>query len=284
MTASDPASHRFSVILPAHQEQDHIGPCLQALAAQAGVADLWREVIVIANGCRDATADRARAEMAPLAAAGWHLSVIETPEGGKVGALNRGDAAAQGDLRLYLDADVVVGPGMVAALCAALSGPGARYAGGRLVVPRPASAVSAAYARFWQRLPFVAHGVTGAGLFAVNAEGRARWGDFPQVISDDGFARLQFAPRERLRVDAPYHWPISEGLSTLIRVRRRQDAGTAELRRLYPALAANSGGDRPSGGRALRLGLTDPAGFAAYAVVSLAVRMCPPSQDWERSR
>ena len=275
---------RLSVILPAHQEQDHLPACVQALAGQTGIDGLAREVIVIANGCTDATADRARAEEAALTAAGWRISVIETPSGGKIGALNLGDEAASGDLRLYLDADVVVGQGMIAALVAALDGPGARYSGAQLVVPRPESAVSAAYARFWQRLPFVAEGVTGAGLFAVNAEGRARWGCFPQVISDDGFARLNFAPSERQRVEVPYHWPISEGLATLIRVRRRQDAGTAELARLYPDLAGHASGDRPSGRQALRMGLADPAGFAAYAVVSLAVRLRRPSHHWERAR
>ncbi|QDA36654.1 glycosyltransferase family 2 protein (plasmid) [Paracoccus liaowanqingii] len=275
---------RLSVILPAHQEQDHILCCLRALARQTGAEAWGKEVIVVANGCTDATADRARSEGPAFAAAGWTLTVIETAEGGKIGALNLGDEAARGDLRLYLDADVVVGEGMIAALIAALDGPGARYAGARLVVPRPASPVSAAYARFWQRLPFVAEGVTGAGLFAVNAEGRARWGRFPQVISDDGFARLNFAPSERQRVEVPYHWPISEGLATLIRVRRRQDAGTAELARLYPDLAGHASGDRPSGRRALHLGLADPAGFAAYAVVSLAVRLRRPSHHWERAR
>lgn len=275
---------RLSVILPAHQEQDHIGACLQALADQTGADDIAKEVIVIANGCRDATANRARALTGALTDAGWQLTVIELPTGGKTGALNRGDQAAAGDLRLYLDADIVVGPGMIAAIYAALDGPGARYAGARLVVPPPVSRVSAAYARFWQRLPFVADGVTGAGLFGVNAEGRARWDRFPQIISDDGFVRLQFAPHERVRVDVPYHWPISEGLATLIRVRRRQDAGTAELGRLYPHLVENAAGDRPSGRFALRMGLSDPVGFAAYAAVSLAVRLRPPSQDWERSR
>ena len=35
----------------------------------------------------------------------------------------------------------------------------------------PRAAVSRAYARFWQSCPSVAQGVTGAGLFAVNAAG-----------------------------------------------------------------------------------------------------------------
>ncbi len=44
-------------------------------------------------------------------------------------------------------------------------------------------AVSRAYARLWARVPFMARGVPGCGLFALNAAGRARWGDWPAIIS-----------------------------------------------------------------------------------------------------
>lgn len=274
----------ISVILPAHQEEARIGACLAALGDQRLVPGMDHQLVVVANACTDATVAIAQAARAGLEACGWHVTVIDTPEGGKIRALNRGDAAASGGIRIYLDADVVVGPGMIAALHGALDGPGARYAGARLQVPPAASALSRAYARFWQRLPFVATGVTGAGLFAMNAEGRARWGAFPDIISDDGFARLNFAPQERLRVEVPYDWPITEGLGPLIRVRRRQDAGTAELARLYPGLAANGAGDRPGMGRMLRLAMGDPAGFAVYAVVTAAVRLRRPSQSWDRGR
>lgn len=274
----------FSVILPAHQEEAHIRACLRALCDQSLVAGLRHEVIVVANGCTDATAGLARAMAADFAVAGWHYEVIETPVGNKIAAINLGETRATGGLRLYLDADVVVGPGMIAGLHAALSGPGARYAGACLRIPPPGSAVSAAYARFWQRMPFVRNGVTGAGLFAVNAQGRARWGAFPDVISDDGFVRLNFSPAERQRVEVPYFWPITEGFRPLVRVRRRQDAGTAQLERLFPELAQNASGDRPSRAQALRIGLADPVGFAVYAVVTAAVRMRRPSRGWDRGR
>ncbi|MFC0202240.1 glycosyltransferase family 2 protein [Paracoccus rhizosphaerae] len=275
---------RLSVIIPAHQEERQIAACLLALAEQPPVPDVAREVIVVANGCTDRTAEVAGSQTALLQRSGWTLQVIDLPEGGKIGALNHGDAEASGDLRLYLDADIRVGFGLIPALCNALRQPGPRYAGARLVVPPPSSRVSAAYARFWQKLPFVAQGVTGAGLFAVNAEGRARWGRFPDIIADDAFVRLHFTPAERTRVEATYLWPISERLNPLIKVRRRQDAGTAQLALLYPELARNAAGDRASWRQALRLGLADPEGFAAYALVSLGVRMRKPAGNWDRNR
>ncbi len=226
---------------------------------------------MIANGCRDDTAARARA-MADRAR-GWGLTVIERAEGGKPGALNAGDAAARGDLRAYLDADVTVSPPLMAALAAALAATLPRYATGRATVPRAASAWTRAYARLWQRLPFAAGPAPGMGLFAVNAAGRARWGGFPNLISDDTFVRLHFAPQERVEVAATYAWPMVEGFGALVRVRRRQDAGVAELAALHPGLLAQEGKARLPPAAVLRLALSDPAAFAAYAAVSAAVRL-----------
>ena len=128
-------------------------------------------------------------------------------------------------MRVYLDADIQCAPQMLPRLRAALDRPEARYAGGELVVTPAKSWVTRRYADLWSRLPFMKKGVTGAGLFAVNAAGRARWDKFPEIISDDGFVRLCFAPGERIKVSASYLWPLSEGFSRLVRVRRRQNAG-----------------------------------------------------------
>ena len=275
---------RFSVIIPAHNEAARLGACLEALAAQRLDDTQEWEVIVVANGCSDATAAIVREAMPLWQAAGRELRLIETEIGNKIVALNLGDAASTSALRLYLDADVVVGAGMLAALIELLDRPGPRYAGARLRVPRARSRLSRLYARFWTTLPFVADGVTGAGLFAVNAEGRARWGEFPPVISDDGFARLNFAPPERSCADVDYDWPISEGFQNLVRVRRRQDAGMRELAERFPALFANAHGDRPDGREIRRLAMADPLGFLAYVSVAMAVRLGPRAEGWARGR
>ena len=161
----------LSVLIPASNEADYIGPCLSALFASEGVTG---QAIVIANGCRDRTADVARG----VDPRGWDLRVIERPEGGKPAALNAGDAAAAHGLRVYLDADVTVSRGVMAALAQALGAQAPRYASGTPHIPRAQSAVTRAYARVWQRLPFNLIPAPGYGLFAVNAVGRARWGRF----------------------------------------------------------------------------------------------------------
>ena len=272
----------LSVIIPASNEEGYIGACLAALIASDPVQG-GAEVVVVANGCRDATAAKARDWAARAAAAGWPLTVLDLAQGDKPGALNAGDAAAKGDLRAYLDADVIVSPPLMAELAAALAGDAPRYATGTARIPRAASAVTRAFARFWQRLPFAQSNAPGYGLFAVNAAGRARWGAFPGIISDDTFVRLQFAPGERVQVQPAYDWPMIEGFAALTRVRRRQDAGVAEIARLFPGLLEREGKAPLGKGQLARLALRDPLGFATYAAVSLAVRL-RRGQGWTRGR
>lgn len=274
----------LSVILPASNEEDWIGPCLDALFA-SDPPGMAAEVIVVANACRDGTVAAARARAAAAQAAGWRLEVLDLAHPGKLNALNTGDAAAGGAIRVYLDADVVVSPPLMAQIARALAdAPGAAYASGTPLVAPARSAVTRAYARFWMRLPFARSAAPGFGLFAVNAAGRTRWEAFPDIISDDTYVRLLFAPTERIGLPATYSWPMVEGFRRLVRVRRRQDAGVAEIAARWPELLANEGKTRLGAAGVLRLALADPAGFATYAAVSLAVKLGPRSRGWVRGR
>ncbi len=273
----------LSVIIPASNEAAYIGACLAALF-QSDPVPGGAEAVVVANGCRDATAEVARGFADHAAAAGWALVVLDLPQGGKPNALNAGDAAARGEMRAYLDADVVVSAPVMAQLVAALAGDAPRYAGGTPEIPAAQSRVTRAYARFWQRLPFAQSVAPGFGLFAVNAAGRARWSVFPAIISDDTFVRLQFAPAERVQVAASYLWPMIEGFAALVRVRRRQDAGVAEIAARWPGLLAREGKARLGMARLAALALRDPAGFACYAAVSVAVKARRGGAGWTRGR
>ena len=271
------------VIIPASNEEGYIGRCLAALLAQDAAAGAV-QVVVAANGCRDRTAQSARQHADAFTARGWVLEVLDIPEGGKTNALNRAEAVAQAGARVFLDADVICDPALLGQLRQALVTDAPRYATGTLQVTRAKTAVTRAYARLWTRLPFVQGGAVGAGLFAVNPAGRARWGAFPAIISDDTFVRLNFAPDERIEVPARYHWPMIEGFSGLVRVRRRQDAGVAEVRRLYPDLGAHEDTARLTPGRIARLFLTAPVGFITYALVHVAVRLGRQDETWTRGR
>lgn len=274
---------RATVILPASNEAALIGACLQALSASDPVTG-GVQVIVVANGCRDDTAALARSFAERFAARGWTLDVLELAEGGKLGALNAGDAVACAPIRVYLDADVILTPQLLAQVVDVLDVPAPRYASGALRITAR-GAISRAYARMWARVPFMRDGVPGCGLFAVNAAGRARWGEFPDIISDDTFVRLSFTPEERIGVPAPYDWPIAEGFGRLVRVRRRQDAGVEQITKDYPHLLKNDDKKVLSKRDKVKLALRDPLGFAVYSGVAMMVRLTKrDGQGWSRGR
>lgn len=282
MTAPSPS---ISILIPAHNEAGYIRSCLGALLGSDPVqarVEIW----VIANACTDDTADTARAMATEFAAKGWALNVHETASPGKLNALNEGDARSNGDVRIYLDADVTVSPGVVAALATALAGDRPRYASGAPKVIAPKGWIMRRYAQFWARLDFVAKGVPGFGLFAVNAAGRARWDAFPDIISDDTFVRLNFAAPERIRTSEPYDWPLVDGIANLIKVRRRQDVGVREVADRFPTLMANDDIKNRRLGTTLRHVLADPVGFIVYAAISVAVRLpiLRSNDRWARGR
>lgn len=279
--SSEPNMPALSVIVPAHNEAERIGACLSSVLASQGVP--CAQIVVVANGCTDATAEIAQGFAKQVEARGWRLDVLERAEGNKLAALNAGDHASRAGLRAYLDADVEVSPELLAQSLEALSRQEPAYASGALTVAPPKSFATKAYARIYAQVPFITHGVPGAGFFAVNGAGRARWGEWPQIISDDTFARLSFKPEERYGVEAPYVWPLVEGWRALVKVRDRQNRGVAEIAVKYPELMDND--DKPALplGAKLGMALRDPIGFGIYASVALATRVSRGS-GWERGR
>jgi len=278
----------LNIILPAHNESTWIDGCLGALCGSDPLPEDWEaEIIVVPNGCRDDTAARARNWVDRFAARGWSLRVEELVEGGKLRALNRGDElAGSAAVRVYLDTDVTVSPSLLKEIAAALATDAPRFAGGTPRVSPAQNSITHLYARFWARLPFVTTGAPGFGIFAMSAAGRARWGDWPDIISDDTFARLNFTRDERVRVNASYSWPMVEGFANLVRVRRRQNAGVDEVAGKFPALMENADVGRPGAALILRLALRDPLGFLAYAAVTMAVRspLYHNRSRWDRGR
>lgn len=274
----------LSVIIPANNEEAYIQACLRAVLEQDDSAGAL-EVVVAANACQDRTVELVMALREDFAARGHHLRCLDLPEPGKIPALQSAEAVLQETgARVYLDADVRCDAALLGQIRTALAPETPIYATGTLAVVPPQSWITRHYARFWQRLPFVKGGAVGAGFFAVNAAGRARWEAFPQIISDDTYVRLQFEPAERVEVPARYHWPMVEGLGRLIRVRRRQDQGVQELAARWPDLIGREGKAPLSGRQVLGLALRDPVGFCVYGGVSLAVRLGRQDSNWTRGR
>ncbi len=286
-TSNTPSDHgaadTLCVIIAAHNEELYIGPCLESLLRQEGIIGSIA-VIVATNACTDQTEEIVRGYTGQFMNRGWNLKILSIAQAGKTNALNCADQVAEDTARLYLDADVLCNPDLLEQLQGPLSRSEPIYATGTIQVMRARSRVTRAYANMWVRLPFVQEGAVGAGLFAVNRAGRARWGAFPAIISDDTFVRLNFAPHERIEVAAGYKWPMVEGFANLVRVRRRQDAGVDEVNRLYPELMQNDHKKKLSRADMFGLFLRQPFDFIVYLAVHIAVRLRRGGDEWTRGR
>jgi glycosyltransferase involved in cell wall biosynthesis len=221
----------ISVVIAAHNEEDVVGRCLDALLETARSREL--DVAVVCNGCTDRTAEVAREY-------GDGVRVIETAKRSKTAALNLGDAAVSGFPRFYLDADVTLPLASIRRITARLDGGDALAASPVMEVDlRGSSLAVRAYYRVWARLPYVREGMIGVGVYVLSEEGRRRFGEFPDVIADDGYVRMLFSASERIRVDdAPVRVYAPAGLSDLVRIKTRSRLGSYELRERFPDLVA----------------------------------------------
>jgi glycosyltransferase involved in cell wall biosynthesis len=181
---------QLSVVIPACNEERSIFRVLDAIGDLADEAD----AVVVCNGCTDRTAVVV-AEVAP-----W-VQLVELDEGSKPAALRAGDAAVRTMPRLYLDADVVVSAESVRRLAVALDAdhlvavsPTPRYDFGG------ASRIVRSHYRIWTALYTNVDAVYGTGAIMLSASGRARFGEWPDVIADDYYVDGLFDPVEKRRL------------------------------------------------------------------------------------
>lgn len=240
--------HPVDVVVPAHDEADLLPACLHALLSTTGI-DL--RVVVVANGCSDSTADLARSFVPLATRAGHDLLVLDIPESGKALAMNAAEGHRRGCAVVYLDADTVLLPGALAGLAAHLTATEApRLASPTPVLVRPRSWHARSFAAVWRQLPGVADDVVGAGCYAVNAAGRARWSTFPDLQADDLFVRGLFTGPERTVLPGGFLLVIPEGRE-LVRVIARWRQGNREVAARQP-----DGWTRATGGRDAHLAPT----------------------------
>jgi glycosyltransferase involved in cell wall biosynthesis len=255
----------ISVIIPAHNEEQVIRRVLQALTQGSRADEL--EIIVVCNGCIDSTADIARSCDGPV-------RVIEIETASKSRALNTGDRIARGYPRFYLDADLIFSIEDLRVIAASLLQDGLLAAAPEMEFDLSgASRAVNAYYRVWQKMPYFDTGRI-AGAYGLSERGRARFSEFPDVIADDGFVRLQFAPAERATIRESRVIVIPpKSMASLLRVKTRSHRGVFELRRKYPLLLRN---ETASPGKSLQrlLQLNLPwSEIGTYVFVSAAAKM-----------
>ena len=268
---------RASVLIPAHNEEGRIARSLRALTAEARPGEF--HIIVVCNGCTDATADLARSVPS--------VTVVELEQASKIAALREGDRRSDVFPRIYLDGDVVLSTQAARDLADALAPGDALVAGipGSYVLDDVPLGVQLFY-EFRQRLPVFADGIIGAGVYALSEQGRARFDEWPEILGDDQFIFRLFDAEERavLRHHTTFVEPAPD-LRTVVRRGVRVRRGNRELTDGaggVPRLAPPSAGF----GRAFRASLRNPRGWLSAAVftgVTLVIRArtrSARSSDW----
>lgn len=226
----------ISIVIPAHNESLVIARTLKVLTTGALPDEL--DVIVVCNGCTDGTATIARGFGTPV-------RVIETALGNKTHALNLGDQVARAFPRIYIDADVVVTLSTIRTLADRL-----KRGGVLAVAPRPyfdLTGCSWPVRAFYDircRLPSFGEGIGGSGVYALSEIARRRFNEFPNLVADDTYVRVQFKPEERETLTSVKSIVFApHTINDLIAIEARADFGTFELARRYPELWSNKGGN-----------------------------------------
>jgi len=225
----------ISIVVPAHNEGSIIARTLGQWVGSAGFDEI--DVVVVCNGCTDDTASVAR-RFGPA------VRVIESNVASKTYALNLGDQVSRFFPRIYVDADIVISARAIRALAARLERGGDVLA----VAPTPDIDTTGCswpvrlYFSIRHRLPSSRQGFGGSGVYALSEAGHTRFAQFPDVIADDTFVRLQFKPEERETLTSARSTVFpARAVRQLITVRTRAYAGTFELARRFPELRANMG-------------------------------------------
>ncbi|GAB2859336.1 glycosyltransferase [Nocardioides pacificus] len=222
---------RMSVVVPAHNEERVIGRLLTELSAHSHELEL----VVVANGCTDDTADAARSA-APDAI------VLEIDTASKIAALNAGDAAASVLPRAYVDADArITGPALLA--LADLLGTTAAplTAAPRMVVDTAgASWASRAYHAVWTCTPYVRRGPIGCGVYGLNAAARAQFGKFPDVVGDDLWIERMAGEDRTVLEGHEFVYTAPRTARALVGRLTRSTTGNLQLQRDH-AMAASTG-------------------------------------------
>ncbi len=227
----------LGLVIPIHNGEPRLDATLTNLAQQA-IETIELQVVAVINATTDGSETTARGHESAFAARGIDYRVIAA-DAGRAAALNAAEHVLAPSHRVYLDQDVLLGPGSLAALVDALDDDtSCEFVVPQLILPDLRSRLSLQYYRALTALPYASRAPISMGVYGVSHHGRQRWGAFPAIHSDDKFARLHFAPSERSLVRrATYSVALPDGPREIIRARTRYTRGNRELARTFPDLA-----------------------------------------------
>lgn len=158
----------LSLVIPAYNEASRIGPTLDAVVDFLGAKAYRSEVLVVLDGCTDATAEVVRPYLGPHGSV--ELRMLENPKNrGKGACVKQGMLAAGGRFRCFTDADLSYPLAQLDAFLAALEARGGVAIASRVHVPTsyqsaPRRFVTWASRQFMKRLVVPGVADTQAGL------------------------------------------------------------------------------------------------------------------------
>jgi cellulose synthase/poly-beta-1,6-N-acetylglucosamine synthase-like glycosyltransferase len=208
----EPVRPRMSVVVPAYDEGAVIAGKIRNTLENGYPRDLL-EVIVASDGSGDATVPIARDFDDGL------VRVLDLPRGGKAAALNAAAHEATGEVLVFTDADVLLGPGALGFMAENFADPEVGGVAGRKVPGSCAAGHLARgedlYARFdeWQKGLESAFGSAVASHGALHALRRELYVPVADPTGADDMAismrvvlqgrRLVYDPRAVAQVEAP---------------------------------------------------------------------------------
>ena len=268
---------RGTVVIAAHNEELVISRTLAALASVVSSGEV--RVVVACNGCTDGTAELARTHPG--------VEVVESAVASKTAALRVADQLIGAGHRIYLDADIVLTSQAARDVFTAFDR--------SVIAGRPPHRFDTDNAswivRHWYQtradLPSISSALWGAGCYGLSHAGRSRFGEFPEIVSDDLFVDSQFRRDEITIVSTdPVVVTTPRRLSDLVRILRRSYRTQDEV--------AGSGGGISDGQRG-QLGdlrtlvrrspsrVPDALLYGAVILYSrLIARISPGRARWER--
>ena len=190
----------ISFIVPAHNEQTQLGRTLQAIHHAACAVCRPYEVIVVDDASGDATPEIARQNKARVVSVS-HRQIAATR--------NSGARAAQGEQLVFVDADTIINPRVVAAALRAMD-KGAVGGG----APARFAADAPLYARvllLWLGLPMRVAGISGGAFLFCTREAFFTVGGFDERLFGAEDAAMSWALKRQGRFVVLWRYVFTSG-------------------------------------------------------------------------
>lgn len=212
----------FSVVVPVHNEANVLPATVPLLLDGLEAAD----VIFVCNGCTDTSRNVLERLVQGRA------RILDLPSPGKALAIRAAEEVTTVLPRFYVDADVKVHGGTLTALAERLSDEEWELLSPLISTDLSSSSLLARWvSEVWLALPYAR--TEGQGIMGVSRSGRARWGEFPNLLGDDAFITSRI-PSERRHVTTEFTAEVGlpQTFWSWVGVRARWMRGDRELARL----------------------------------------------------